>query len=141
MLKLRELETSYWTVHLGTFSAAAERLNATQSTISMRIQQLEQRFGIPLFDRSHRTARLAPKGKELMTYVERLLDLTTEIQEQMSAPDSVAGFVRAGVAEVVSMTWFPQFVKAAHRRYPKMVLEFEVALTMDLLENCETGLT
>jgi DNA-binding transcriptional LysR family regulator len=139
MLKLRELETFYWTVRLGTFSAAAERLNATQSTISMRIQQLEQRFGIPLFDRSHRTARLTPKGKELMTYVERLLELTTEIQEQMSAPESVAGLVRVGVAEVVSMTWFPQFVKAAHHRYPKIGLEFEVALTMDLLDKLRNG--
>ncbi len=139
MLKLSQLETFYWTVRLGSFSAAAERLNATQSTVSMRIQQLEQQFGVALFDRSHRAARLTGKGKELMNYVERLLDLTTEMQQQIATPESLSGLLRVGVAEVISMTWLPRFVKTAHERHPKIALEFEVALTMELMEKLRNG--
>lgn len=140
MLKLSQLETFYWTVRLGSFSAAAERLNATQSTVSMRIQQLEEQFGVALFDRSHRTARLTGKGRELMNYVERLLDLTTEMQEQIATPESLAGLLRVGVAEVISMTWLSKFVKTAHERHPKIALEFEVALTMELMEKLRNGI-
>ena len=139
MLKLTQLETFYWTVRLGSFSAAAERLNATQSTVSIRIQELEQQFGVVLFDRSHRTARLTAKGRELVKYVERLLDLTTEMQEQIATPESLAGLLRVGVAEVISMTWLPSFVKTAHERHPKIALEFEVALTMELMDKLRSG--
>ena len=52
----RQLETFYWAARLGSFAKAASHLNATQSAISMRIQEMETRLGIALFDRSQRAA-------------------------------------------------------------------------------------
>jgi DNA-binding transcriptional LysR family regulator len=63
-MNLRQVETFYWAAKLGSFSAAAERMNATQSTVSMRIQEIERDLGVALFDRVQRTARLTPKGRE-----------------------------------------------------------------------------
>ena len=62
---MQQLETFFWTVTLGSFSAAAEKLYATQSAVSMRVRELERTLGVELFDRTHRTARLTPKGREL----------------------------------------------------------------------------
>ena len=109
-MNIKQLETFYWAAKLGSFTAAAERLNATQSTVSMRIQDLEQTLDSALFDRSQRTARLTAKGRELMGYAEKLLSLVAEIQERISAPESIPGFLRLGVAEVVSTTWLPRFI-------------------------------
>src|SRR5579883_1064519 len=117
-LHVKHLETFFWAARLGSFTAAAKRLHSTQSTVSMRISELELRFGVSLFDRSHRKARLTAKGEELMAYTERLLQLTSEIHERIARPDTVAGVVRIGVAEVVAQTWLPRFVEALHRRYP-----------------------
>ena len=58
-MNLRQVETFYWAARLGSFAQAAHRLNATQSAISMRIQELEARIGIALFDRSQRLLRVA----------------------------------------------------------------------------------
>ena len=78
-MNMKQLETFYWVERLGSFSAAAERVHATQSTISMRIQELEQSLGVRLFDRSHRMARLTAKGRELLPYVRQMVELTSAI--------------------------------------------------------------
>ena len=50
-VSLYHLETLLWIDRLGTFSAAAERLNTTQPAVSARMRELEQRLGSPLFRR------------------------------------------------------------------------------------------
>src|SRR3546814_12839437 len=103
-LHLKHLETFFWAARLGSFTAAAERLHSTQSTVSMRISELEHRFGVALFDRAHRKVRLTSRGEELLGYTERLLQLTSEIQERIARPEMVSGMVRIGVAAVVAQT-------------------------------------
>jgi DNA-binding transcriptional LysR family regulator len=138
-MNIKQLETFYWIERLGSFTAAAERLNATQSTISMRMQELEESFGVKLFDRSHRTARLTPKGKELVAYVRQLIDLTAEMQQRIAPPEALSGLVRLGVVELVAATWLPRYLKALHERYPNIVLELDVALSFDLINKLHGG--
>ena len=138
-MNIKQLETLYWAVKLGSFTAAAERLNSTQSTVSMRIQNLEIDFGIELFDRSQRTARVTAKGRELVKYVEQLLNLMAEIRERLSAPENIPGTLRLGVVEMVSVTWLPALVKELHESYPKIVLELDEALTQDLVAGLRSG--
>lgn len=138
-MNLKQLETFYWAVKLGSFTAASERLNATQSTVSMRIQDLEHSFGVELFDRTQRSARVTARGRELMRYTEQLLHLAAETRERVSAPDAIPGIIRIGVVEVISITWLPKLVKAVHARYPKVVLELDEALTHDLEQRLHQG--
>ena len=57
-VSLYHLETLLWIDRLGTFSAAAERLNTTQPTVSARMRELEQRLGTALFRREGRAMSL-----------------------------------------------------------------------------------
>lgn len=132
-MTLQQLETFFWTVKLGSFSAAAERLYATQSAVSMRVRELERALGVDLFDRTHRNARLTPKGRELMDYASRILDLSTELEHRVGAPEAVSGTVRFGVAEVVTMTWLPRLITRIAERFPNVRLEIEEALTAELM--------
>lgn len=132
-MTLQQLETFFWTVKLGSFSAAAERLYATQSAVSMRVRELERTLGVDLFDRTHRSARLTPKGRELMDYASRILDLSTELEHRVGAREAVSGTVRFGVAEVVTTTWLPRLITLIAERYPNVRLEIEEALTAELM--------
>lgn len=138
-MNIKQLETFYWIERLGSFTAAAERLNATQSTISMRIQELELSLGVKLFDRSHRTARLTPKGKELVLYAQQLVELTTEMQQRITPPTSLSGLIRVGVVEVIALMWLPRFIHMLQEEYPGVQLQLEVGLTYELLEKLRTG--
>ena len=55
-VNLDQLEAFAAVVELGSFSAAAARLNLTQPAISFQIRQLERRLGIRLVERVGRRA-------------------------------------------------------------------------------------
>ena len=67
------LETLLWIARLGTFGAAAERLNTTQPAISARVRELENMVGRPLFRRDGRTMSLTPAGRHLVRESEPLV--------------------------------------------------------------------
>jgi DNA-binding transcriptional LysR family regulator len=138
-VNLRQIETFYWAGKLGSFSAAAERMNATQSTVSMRIREIERDFGIALFDRVQRTARLTFKGRELLRYAEEIMRISAEMRMRVADESASQGVVRIGVVEMISLTWLPRLVKTVHERYPKIALELDEALTQDLVDRLNQG--
>jgi DNA-binding transcriptional LysR family regulator len=138
-VNVRQLEALLWVVRLGSFAAAATQMNATQSTISMRIQELEQELGVLLFDRTHRKAHLSAKGRELLSYAEEAVALFSEIRHRVGARDALTGVARVGVAELVAVTWLPQLVATMHRDYPGLTLELDVSLTANLFTGLQNG--
>jgi DNA-binding transcriptional LysR family regulator len=138
-MNMKQLETFYWVERLGSFSAVAERMHATQSTISMRIQELEQSLGVKLFDRSHRLARLTPKGKELLPFVNQLVEITGQIQQRITPSDQLTGVIKVGVVEIIASAWLPRFIREVQERHPKVSLELEIALSYDLIEKLRNG--
>jgi DNA-binding transcriptional LysR family regulator len=139
MLNTRQLETFYWAAKLGSFTAAAGRLNTTQSVISMRVRELEAALGTTLFDRSRRAAVVTPKGRELLGYAEQILRLSSEAREHVSEGRNAPATFRIGTAEVVSITWLPRLIHTIHSSYPGISLELDEALTKDLLYRLEQG--
>jgi DNA-binding transcriptional LysR family regulator len=60
-------------VQLGSFAAAATKMNRSQSTISYAISRLQDQFKIPLLEMKGRKAQLTEAGKALLADVEPLL--------------------------------------------------------------------
>jgi DNA-binding transcriptional LysR family regulator len=60
-------------VQLGSFAAAAEKMNRSQSTISYAISQLQEQCKVPLLEMQGRKARLTEAGKALLADVGPLL--------------------------------------------------------------------
>ena len=60
-------------VQLGSFAAAATKMNRSQSTISYAISRLQDQFKIPLLEMRGRKAHLTDAGKALLADVEPLL--------------------------------------------------------------------
>ena len=59
----------------GSFSKAAEELNVTQSAVSHQVRQLEQWFGLSLFDRLGRNTMPTQKGQELARSLAEAFDI------------------------------------------------------------------
>lgn len=78
-----------------SLSLAAETLKIAQPNISRTLQQLEDRFGFSVFDRSCRPIKLTRFGEELLPYVKRHLKSVDDIQTFMMAYKQASdGFVR-----------------------------------------------
>jgi DNA-binding transcriptional LysR family regulator len=134
MLTFKQMEALYWIVQLGTFEAAASKLNASQSAISKRVQELESSFDLAIFDRTHRTARLTEKGDQLFRYAKEVLERRDEIVEQVSAKEVLVRRLRLGVTELTALTWLPALISAIKTQYPKVIVEAEVELSSTLID-------
>jgi LysR family cyn operon transcriptional activator len=55
------------------FTRAAEALHVSQPTLSQQIEQLEDRLGTQLLDRSGRTIQLTDSGTAYLHYAQRAL--------------------------------------------------------------------
>lgn len=60
------------------FTKSATLLHVAQSTISAKIQTLEQSLGSTLFIRSNRSVILTPAGQTFLPYAERMVSLANE---------------------------------------------------------------
>ncbi len=138
-MNLRQLDAFLVIAELGSFSAAADRLYVTQSTISARIMELEQMLGIELFDRSQRNVQLTFKGRELVVYAQQMEVLAEKIKHNVGSKTSLTGIVRIGVAELVAMTWLPKFAALIRTHYPSLQVEYEVGLNPFLSDGIRSG--
>ncbi|MBE6931090.1 MAG: LysR family transcriptional regulator [Ruminococcaceae bacterium] len=59
--------------HTGSFSEAARKLFVSQSSLSAGIKQLEEEFGIKIFERSKNGAVLTPDGAEFIRYAAEIV--------------------------------------------------------------------
>jgi DNA-binding transcriptional LysR family regulator len=109
MPSIKQAEAFFWSGQLGSFVAAAERLNTTQSNISKRIQELEYALGVELFDRTKRTIRLTPKGEEAMKISEEMLHIHMRLRQMGTSTAALRGPFRFGVTEAVAVTWLTRF--------------------------------
>lgn len=61
-------------VDSGSFAAAAEALDMSQSGVSRSVARLEARLGIRLFDRTTRSVTLTDEGRRFYTQIVPLLN-------------------------------------------------------------------
>ena len=138
-MNLKHLEAFIWITRLGSFSAAARRLNSSQPAISMRIQELEKTLGVKLFDRGSRTARITPKGREFVDYAERILSLASEAEQRLSDRKQVSGRLRLGVTETIALTWLPRLVARLNEEFPALVIDLDIDLTNGMWRKIRSG--
>ena len=135
------LETLLWIDRLGTFSAAAERLNTTQPAVSARMRELEQRLGSALFRRDGRTMSLTPAGRKLVRDCAPLLRDMERALLGSGGFAEASGVVRIGAGEIAAASCLPPFVAALKEEMPGVGLEIEIDLTANLIQQLLTGRT
>jgi len=138
MMTFKQLEALFWIVQAGGFSQAATRLHTTQSAVSKRVHELEIIFDTPLFDRTQRSAKLTAKGEEMFLVAKRLLEQRDSAIEQFQRPEVLVRRIRIGVTELTAMTWLPRLVSAIQARYPKVIIEPYVDVSLALRDKLLT---
>ncbi|HVF64638.1 MAG TPA: LysR family transcriptional regulator [Casimicrobiaceae bacterium] len=135
-MELKEIEAFYYAATMKSFARAAERLETSQPTISARVASLERGLNVKLFDRSHRTARLTARGREMLERAERMLTLVRETRAIVADRASFRGTLRLGSAETLVHTWLPRFMQKLRGSFPRLDLE----LTVDITPHLRAGL-
>ncbi len=123
---------------LGSFSAAAERLEISQPAVSLQIRQLERRFGVKLIERVGRRATPTPAGEELLRHarsIEAALDAATQAMQPHTA--KIAGRVRIGTGATACIYLLPPILRALRERYPSLEIVVSTGNTAEMLRSVE----
>ena len=131
-MKVRNLDTFYWIASLGSFRAAADKLNLTQPAISARIQVLEQDLGSELFVREVRNAELTSDGRRLFVFAERLMNLNQDVLTAFSDTSNIEQTIRVGSSETIVSTWLPDFMGYLNQSYKRISFDLRVDSTDNL---------
>jgi molybdate transport repressor ModE-like protein len=123
MLDVRRMKVLCEVASRGSFSAAAEALNFTQSAVSQHIAALERESGAQLVERGARGVRLTGAGQVLVDHTEVILARLRSAEDDL---DALAG-LRGGKLRLVCFqsagaTLVPRAVAAFHERHPHVEL-------------------
>ncbi|MGY4638837.1 LysR family transcriptional regulator [Pseudomonas sp. TE24901] len=132
MINIKQIETFYWTLKLGTLQRAATRLFITQSAATKRLQELEKQACLPLFEPGSHKVQLSPKGAELLEASEGLIASLARLDALRGAAHQVQRAVRMGLTELVTITWFTDFVARTKAELPDISLHPDVDLSARL---------
>lgn len=121
-MDLSDLRIFAAVVREGGVTRAAERLHRVQSNVTTRIRQLEEDIGVALFVRQGKRLHLAPAGRVLLAYADRLLSLADEARNAVQDAKP-RGTFRLGAMESTAAVRLPGPLSEYHRRHPSVVLE------------------
>ena len=106
MLELRHLHMLKALVESGNLSRAAQRLHLTQSAISHQVKQIEDHYGVPVFERKTQPLRLTVTGRRLHALAETVLAQVAEAERDIARiVEGQAGRLRVAVECHTCFEW------------------------------------
>ncbi|WP_293906009.1 LysR family transcriptional regulator [Phenylobacterium sp.] len=103
----------FWAVaHEGSLTRAAERLNLSQSALSVQIQKLEHQMGHPLFDRVGRRLVLTEAGRISLDYADTVFKAGDELMSTLEGrPVASRQVLRVGALTTLSRNFQLEFLR------------------------------
>lgn len=135
-----ELARTFLTVvATGHFISAAERLHVTQSTVSARIQALEEQLDCRLFVRNKAGAVLTPAGMRFQKHAASLVRTLEQARQDVGIPANHRAVLavggRIGLWENLLLRWLPLMREMA----PDVSVRAEIGFEEDLMQRLIDG--
>jgi DNA-binding transcriptional LysR family regulator len=112
----------------GSISSGAKQLNLQHSTVSRRIQKLEQHLGVRLFDKIPSGYQLTTAGEDLMQAVERMECEVLSVDGVLSGRDlTLSGPLRVTAIDNMASTVLMPMFSGFSRKYPEITLHLMVS--------------
>ena len=135
-MRIRNLDTFYWIASLGSFRAAANKLNLSQPAVSARIQVLERDLGVKVFERELKKSELTSEGRLLFVFAERQMKLEQDVLSAFVDTTTIEHTIRLGASETIVSSWLPDFMVNLSR----MRRNFSFDLRVDSTDNLRNAL-
>lgn len=104
-----------------SFTRAAEALFMTQPAVTFQIRQLEEQYGIRLFERRHGNVSLTPAGELVLSYAERILALSDELDTRLGeTTGEMRGPLLLGASTTIAECVLPRVLSEFNARYPQV---------------------
>lgn len=123
----------------GSFLEASRQLHLTQSTISARIQRLEEELEARLFIRNRSGASLTPAGRRFLEYAKRLVLTAEQARHDIGLPSRYRATIRIGGRIALWEGLLPQWVGKMRQVAPDVAIRSEIGFEDDLMRHLIEG--
>jgi DNA-binding transcriptional LysR family regulator len=123
----------------GSFLEASKQLHLTQSTVSARIQRLEEELGTRLFVRNRSGANLTLAGRRFIDYAKRLVLTADQARDDIGLPERYRASLRVGGRIALWEGFLPQWVGWMRRQATDVVIHSEIGFEEDLMHRLIEG--
>lgn len=109
-----------------SITKAAQELHLAQPSVSLAVRELEDYYGIRLFDRIGRHIAPTECGKEFYEYAVHIVSLFNEMEKKMRNWDTF-GTLRIGASITIGTHILPVLIRRYQEQFPDLTVEAKVS--------------
>ncbi len=123
----------------GSFKAASERLNVTQSAVSLRVKTLEEQLSRVLFDRGKAGAVLTPAGMQFHRHALAMVRVWEHARLDVSLAEAHTDHLAIGGQPSLWEGFLLPWIRIFHRNHPNIAISASMAASTVLMERISEG--
>ncbi|WMP17772.1 LysR family transcriptional regulator [Thiothrix lacustris] len=123
----------------GSFVETAHQLHLTQSTVSARIQRLEQALNAQLFVRNRSGASLTAAGQQFLKHAKRLVSTANLAQHDVGLTDKCSASLSIGADASLWSTLLTEWVSRMRQASPDIAIRAAVGFEEDVAQQVLDG--
>ena len=138
-MQIELLDTFLDLAETKSFHQSAERLQVTQSTVSARIQSLEEALGQRLFNRSRAGTALTIEGQRFEPHARSLRHEWNEARRRIRVPDRAGSMLRLGIQNDLAAQHIGEWISDFRRAMPDTAFYIEPDYSNQMCADLLTG--
>lgn len=112
---------------------AARQLFIAQPSVSMAVREIEEEYGLRLFDRLGKKLYLTQDGTLFLQYARRLEGLLNDMERNLRHPDGPR-LLRVGASVTIGSQFLPGYLEAFRRMHPEVEVRVRIEASQTLEE-------
>lgn len=118
-MTLRHLKIFVTVCETGSATAAGDKLHISQPSISLAISELENYYGIKLFDRIAKRLHITEAGKNFLQYATHIVGLFEDMEKEIKNFDAI-GIIRIGASITIGNYLLPAYISQFKKTHPQI---------------------
>jgi len=138
-MDIPQIRTFIAVADTGSFIAAAEKVFVTQSTVSIRIKNLEEQLGTTLFERNKQGARLTVAGKHFLKHGIALARIWDEARLSVGLGEQMEALLVIGGQVSLWDDFLMRLLPWMRIHMPEVAIKTELGYSPDLMQKLTEG--
>lgn len=134
-MNLNQLRVFYTVAKLQSLTKASSELYLTQPGISKHIKELEEYYGIRLFDRLGKKVVLTQAGEILFATTKDIFNLVNEAKIKIDELKGIrGGKLTMGASVTIGIYILPEILGKFRHKYPDIEIALDISLSQEIVE-------
>jgi DNA-binding transcriptional LysR family regulator len=131
-MNFAHLKAFYHVADCKSFTLASKRLNLSQSTLSLQVQSLEKRYGLPLIKRHKKIFELTEEGELVFSYARSIFSLVHDLQNAME--DLNTRSLKIGSTPTLAHYIMPKVIRTLKETNSQLKIQLYTGLSKEVLQ-------